>query len=130
MASKLFSFALLAKNGCLVVRDSVSDTDLSNWDARSELFYRGSSALIFGVSAPVDGPVSCSVWMEEPDEPLPYVIFSDEILECDSGRLIIEDPTGNIEMSFGVSSGLVRCTTYADDPEGPEKVQVVVLRQG
>ncbi len=111
-------------HGCLVVRDTESDGDVSDWDPEESLWYVDGGSVIFAVQPGVDGPVRCEVWDGLPDRVLPQQIFEARLRI--EGELQVEDPAGVIDIRLRWLRGDKRLAVFADDAEFAARVQIVV----
>ena len=57
-----------AAHGCLLVRDSESDGDISGWDPAGQPWFVDRGAAIFAVQHGGDGMVRCEVWRDGVEE--------------------------------------------------------------
>lgn len=117
------AFEYESQHGCVVVRDTESDGDVStaSWD--SAWFFDRSSGVL-GVAPGIEGPVRCEVWIGTPLDPLPFRA-ADEVFEI-SGALQFEDPAGVVTVVLPWVRGSRRVVVLADDDEFPTQVQFVV----
>ena len=69
------AFEFESRHGCVVVRDSESDGDVSN-APRDSLWYFDRSSAILAVQPAVEGPVRCEVWIGTLLDPLPLRVAS------------------------------------------------------
>ena len=110
-------------HGCVVVRDSASDGDVSNAPPESLWFFdRGSG--ILAVQPAVEGPVRCEVWLGTPDDSLPLCV-ADEAFDI-VGALEVEDPGGVITAALAWVRGSRRLVVLVDDGKPPTRVQFVI----
>jgi hypothetical protein len=113
------------EHGCLVVRDTQGEDDLSDWDPASSNWYLSGSSVIFGVLPASEGRVECEVWRTRPDPPLPVRLFAEEI-PSPSGRLVVHDPNGQVRMTFRGSPGSALVIALGEDRDFASKVQLVI----
>lgn len=123
MSTLQIAFEYASRHGCLVVRDSESDGDVSNAAPDSAWFFDRSSAIL-AVRPAVDGPVRCEVWIGTPDDPLPLGV-ADDVFEI-AGALEVEDPAGVITVNLAWVRGSRRLVVLVDDGQFPTRVQIVI----
>lgn len=121
------SFLAKVEHGCLILRDAVSEDDVTGWDPEASHWHRAGSSLIFGVQASVDGPVECEVWKSVPPTKLPAMLFEGR-LSCPSGWLVLHDPNEYVRMQFVGTRGPLLCSVSVDDLQFPSKVQIMLGR--
>ena len=122
--SMLAAFEVAAAHGCLVVRDSESDGDLSDWDPASQPWFVDRGSAILAVLPGSDGMVRCEVWQDAAAEELPHELFTADV-EI-RGALRVGDPeeVATIVVPWVRGSRAVR--VLVDDQDWPAHVQVVV----
>ncbi|QVJ02632.1 hypothetical protein KGD82_09810 [Nocardiopsis eucommiae] len=121
----MVAFFAKIEHGCLILRDSVSDDDISDWDPELSGWHQEGSSIIFGVQASVDGPVECEVWKSAPAVALPVKIL-EASLSCSSGWLVVHDPSEHVRMQFGGIRELENCSVMVDDAQFPARVQILL----
>lgn len=119
--SPTVAFLARIEHGCLILRDALSDDDVSEWEPQSSMWHREGSALIFGVQPSVDGAVECEVWKATPPAELPVTLL-EVSLPCPSGWLVLHDPNEHVRMQFGAFRDPVTCAVTVDDPQFPSRV--------
>jgi hypothetical protein len=112
-------------HGCLLVHDVNHSGDVSDWDPASTSFFNAGDALIFGVLPAVDGPVSVEVWDSRPPTVPEHLLFSERV-RVTSGRIVVDDPDGNLFMETSVYSEEVEVTAYVDDVQWPENIALIL----
>jgi hypothetical protein len=126
--SPVVAFLAKIEHGCLILRDTASDDDVSDWDPESSSWYQEGSSLIFGVQAGVDGPVECEVWKSDPPETLPASLV-EVSLPCPSGWLVLHDPNEYTRLQFAAFREFVLCSVMVDDLQFPSKVQILLSNE-
>lgn len=118
------AFEVRAQHGCLVVRDSESDGDISDWNPAEQTWFSDQNAAIFAVTPGVEGPVHCEVWGDAPDDLLPGRVFEDvfDIV----GVLEVGDPAGTAGLEVPGLEGSRRVSVFVDHLDWPTRVQVIV----
>ena len=124
MAKMHAAFEIESQFGVIVVRDSESDGDLSDWNPNERRSYVDRNAAIFAVTPGVDGLVRCELWQGMPTEPMQHVILRERFNIA--GALEIEDPAGLINVHAFSIRGDREILVLADDLNWPERVQIVV----
>ena len=124
MAEMYAAFEIESQNGAIVVRDSESDGDVSDWDPNDGLSYVDRNAAIFAITPGVDGPVRCEVWRGAPEEQLQHVILRETF--SISGALSVEDPAGLINVHVASIRGEREIVVLADQLSWLERVGIVV----
>ncbi|MCC2320798.1 hypothetical protein [Cellulomonas xiejunii] len=124
MATMQVAFELESQHGCLVVRDTHSDGDISEWDPGASASYVDRGSAIFAVIHGIEGAVRCELWRGLPAEPLPHTILT-ELFTID-GALQVQDPAGVVDVVVATLRGRREITVLGDDPTSPSRVQVVV----
>lgn len=123
--SKMYAaFEVEAQHGCIVVRDSESIGDLSEWDPNDQPWFVDRSSSIFAVLPGVEGSVRCEVWRGMPATPLPEYLFED-VFEI-SGAFQVEDPAGVVHLELAMVRGMHRVLVLVDDKALARTVQLVV----
>lgn len=118
------AFELESQHGCIVVRDTNSDGDISEWDpGASESYYDRGSA-IFAVLPGVEGAVRCELWHGYPAQALPHTILR-QLFTID-GALQVEDPAGVINVVVAAFRGEREIVVLGNDPSFSSQVQIVV----
>jgi hypothetical protein len=123
MSTLQVAFEFGSRHGCVVVRDSESEGDVSN-APRDSLWFFDRSSGILAVQPAVEGPVRCEVWVGTPEDPLPLGV-ADEVFEI-AGALQVEDPAGVITVALAWVRGRRRLVVLVDDGQFPTRVQFVV----
>lgn len=123
--SSLLSFRAKVHHGCLIIRDSQAEDDISDWDPSASIWHKSGNSIIFGVLHGSSGWVEVEVWEEPPADFLAISLFT-EVLVSKFGRLVIHDPSDDIQMKFRVGRGPVRISAYVDDRDFASRVQLVV----
>jgi hypothetical protein len=124
----LVAFEVGLQYGCLVVRDTESDGDITQWDPGERSWFVDQGSAIFSVLPAVEGDVRCEVWRGMPTEPLPTRIFREEF-EI-TGALQVEDPNGVVNVELATIRGARTITVLANDGDWASKVQVVIDADG
>lgn len=117
------AFEYESRHGCVVVRDTESDGDVSNAPRESRWFFDRGSAIL-AVRPGVEGPVRCEVWLGTPRDALPFRA-ADEVFEI-AGALQVEDPAGVVSVALAWVRGSRRLVVLVDDKEFPTLVQFVI----
>lgn len=123
MSKLQVAFEYETRHGCIVVRDSESDGDVSN-APRDGLWFFDRSSAILAVQPAVEGPVRCEVWLGTPDDPLPHRV-ADEVFEI-VGAFEVEDPAGVVTAALAWVRGSRRLVVLVDDGQFPAQVQFVI----
>jgi hypothetical protein len=123
MSKLQVAFEYESRHGCVVVRDSESDGDVSTAPRDSLWFFDRSSAVL-AVQPGVEGPVRCEVWIGMPDDPLPFRA-ADEVFEI-AGALEVEDPAGVVAAALAWVRDSRRLVVLVDDGQFPARVQFVI----
>ena len=124
----LVAFEVGLQHGCLVVRDTESNGDISLWDPHERSWFVDQGSAIFAVLPAVDGNVRCEVWRGTPPEPLLTRIF-EETFEI-TGALQIEDPGGVVNVELATIRRTRTITVLANDDTWASKVQIVIDADG
>lgn len=124
MAHLYGAFDVRAQHGCLVVRDSESDGDVSDWNPADDPWFSDQGSAIFAVTPGVEGPVHCEVWHDEPDDLLPVRLFEDTFEM--RGLLEVGDPAGAAGLEVPGLEGARQVAVFVDDLDWPARVQIVV----
>lgn len=117
------AFEYESSHGCLVVRDSESDGDLSNAPPDG-LWHFDRSSAILAVQPATEGRVRCEVWIGTPLDPLPLCV-ADDVFEI-AGALEVQDPAGLVTASLAWVRGSRRLVVRVDDGQFPTRVQLVI----
>jgi hypothetical protein len=123
-AQMLGAFEVAAAHGCLLVRDSESDGDISGWDPAGQPWFVDRGSAIFAVQHGGDGMVRCEVWRDGVEEELPH-----ELLTADfeiTGALRVGDPEEVAILVLPWVRGRRAVRVLVDDRDWPTRVQVVV----
>lgn len=124
MSIMSIAFQVEARNACLVLRDTESDGDVSDWDPATANWYIDDGSAIFGVQAGVDGPVRCEVWLSSPADVLEHHLFEAEFRI--NGDLQVEDPSGGVDVCIGRVQGDRLIQVRVDDVDHPQQIQILV----
>lgn len=125
MTNLILSFQTKVEHGCLVVRATEAEDDLSDWDPRVENWYKSGNSVIFGVLPATEGLIECDVWSESPAQKLPTELFS-ETIQSESGLLVIHDPNNYAQMQFRGTAGTTRISALVDDRDFPSHIQILI----
>lgn len=117
------AFEFESTHGCVVVRDTESDGDISDWDGIRPWFLDRGSA-IFAIRPGVEGSVRCEVWVGTPNTLLAHTLFVDEV--DFRGALQIEDPGGLFNSHIRLGSGAHQLAVLVDKEIFAANVQIVV----
>ena len=120
----LGAFEVAAAHGCLVVRDSESDGDISGWDPASEAWFVDRGSAIFAVQHGSDEMVRCEVWRDGVEDELPHELFTAD-LEI-SGALRVGDPEEVATLVLPWVRGRRAVRVLVNREDWPTRVQVVV----
>ena len=120
----LAAFEVAAAHGCLVLRDSASDGDISGWDPASQPWFVDRGSAIFAVLHGSEGMVRCEVWRDGVEEELPHELFSQDF-EI-GGELRVGDPEQVVTIGLPWLRGSRALRVLVDDEDWPTRVQVVV----
>jgi hypothetical protein len=126
MGKMRVAFELESQHGCIVVRDTNSDGDISEWDPGASASYYDRGSAIFGVLPGVEGAVRCELWQGHPDQALPHTILR-QFFTID-GALQVEDPAGVINVVVAAFRGEREIVILGNDPSFCSQVQIVVDR--
>lgn len=124
MPKMLAAFEAEVHHGCIVIRDSESDGDLSGWDPGLQAWFVDRSAAIFAVMPGVDGPVRLEAWREVPESALPFTMFTSDFTV--RGALQVGDPEDRVTITLDVERGPHEITVLVDDLAWATAIQVVV----
>ena len=124
----LVAFEVELQRGCLVVRDTESNGDISLWDPHERSWLVDQGSAIFAVLPGVEGNVRCEVWRGTPPKPLPIRIF-EETFEI-TGALQIEDPAGVVNVELATIRRARTITVLANDSTWASEVQIVIDAEG
>lgn len=111
-------------HGCLVIRDSESDGDISDWEPSAQPWYGDRGSFIFGTQPAIEGLVRCEIWSGMPTGALASTLFAADLDVI--GQIEIEDPARVVEMRIGQFRGPLRLTVLVDDMRFPTVVQAVL----
>ena len=123
-ARLLGAFEVAAAHGCLVVRDSESDGEISGWNPASQQWHVDRGSAIFAVQHGSEGMVRCEVWRDAAEEELPHELFTAD-LEI-GGALRVGDPEEVATLVLPWVRGGRAVRVLVDDEDWPTRVQVVV----
>jgi hypothetical protein len=118
------AFEVGLQYGCLVVRDTESDGDISLWDPKEQTWFVDQGSAIFAVLPAVDGEVRCEVWRGTPAAPLATSIF-EHTFEI-AGALQVEDPGGVVNVELATIRGTRAITVLANHDTWASRVQIVI----
>lgn len=124
MAEMYAAFEVKAQHGCLVLRDSESERDVSDWDPTTQAWFVNHGSAIFGVIPGVEGHVRCEIWRGQPDRRLPHEMFSEPFTIL--GALRVEDPAGVVRVELATMRGARQIQVTVDDINWPLQVQIAV----
>lgn len=111
----------------MVVRDTESDGDISDWDPIEATSYIDDGSAIFSVVPSIVDIVRCEVWRGPVSSPtLPHAILDWNLTL--SGNLQIEEPSGLVNLELGGFSGPVQIQVWGDVPGDPRRVQIVLTK--
>lgn len=120
----LGAFEVAAAHGCLVVRDSESDGDISGWDPATEPWHVDRGSAILAVLPGSEGMVRCEVWRDGVEEELAHELFTADF-EI-GGALRVGDPEEVATLVLPWVRGRRAVRVLVDDEDWPSHVQVVV----
>lgn len=118
------AFEVSSQHGCLVVRDSASDGDVSAWDPAHDAWFVHEGSAIFAVLPGTEGLLRCEVWRDAAAVPLPTRLFTAEF--DIRGSLQVEEPSGVVTVDLPALRGSRRLCVSVDDAAWPRHIQVVV----
>ena len=128
MSKMQVAFETELQHGCIVLRDTESEGDISDWDPSERAWFVDRGSAIFAVLPGVDGQVRCEVWRGSPDSPLPHRLFEETFVI--SGAFQATDPAGVVSVELATIRGAHQVEVLVDDLEWAGHVQVVVDPDG